>query len=442
MLLVALLSFAFVTITPASGLQLKCTENLTFKKNETSDPFCLIRDYPESDENLVSSEVNATTTVSVRLPFYPRICFYDVMIKHLSGEILLTDTCLTDLIVYYSTVPKMDLVPIIQTCAVHASTLQQIVIDPGNQQYNLRVLNVTSNEMKQLPDHLHLLKLLESIDFNDNQIEVLNFDSFKGLGLLKSIYLEKNKICEWYLNSISLPSLVKLNVANNAIQWIPNNVSLLASLEELNLRKNKLQFVEMSIFNRLIHLKQLDLSENQLLIGSIAPVVLPSLEMLALKNCALPELDMYRWKLPKLRLLYLQANRLQYINHFPEDSFGERGKLELHGTENRWSCTWLQQRKNRVMFVGRQDYQHCSKYVHKVCCFEGDYNLEYRADQRVQAVKNQNRQIFRELGEQREMIRQMGSKVERLEAAMAGVEKKIDETVELVKSFVKQLENI
>lgn len=363
-------------------------------------------------------------------------------ITYLSPELLASMQGANEVGLHFSAVPKVYISPDIEVFEAIVSDTREVIID-DSLQFKLRVLNISSNELTKIPANMNVLSELQIINFNDNKISTVDLSLFNGLEKLARILLGKNRISQFTLSHSKLPNLTHLVLEGNELDHMPLKLQSIPSLQELSLRKNKLQFVEMSQFNGLPNLKLLDLSDNRIQIGSISEVNLPSLETLKLKNCALLELDLFGWIVPKLKHLHVQDNRLDYLGNFPDSTVrpATKSHLELHGTGNRWSCTWLQKIHHWITFVGQQEYRPCHKYVAKVCCFESDYNQDLKTDRRIQAAKNQNRQLYGMMGAQLGELTRVEESVARFERRLEGLEQQIAVMSGLLRSVLDKLEH-
>jgi len=152
-----------------------------------------------------------------------------------------------------------------------------------------KLLNLSDYGLKRVPNEIHGIPLLTSIDLSGNQLTQLELPS-----------LEKLKI---------------LNISNNNITEIADCFAGMRRLDTLNISNNRLTYVPESIWE-LPRLKTLDLSHNGI----------STLHNIKLSNCNVQNLDlshnglqvipMELLKLPRLYELKASYNR---ISSLPDD---------------------------------------------------------------------------------------------------------------------------
>lgn len=173
---------------------------------------------------------------------------------------------------------------------------------------------------------------------NNISIKSLDLDSFNK-GPLKSLEIT-NGYLSWFRVGSPFHSLENLDLHENKLQTLPNDLDNLLAVEKLNFSKNRLEFLEMNLFDGLGRLKVLDLSFNRLTVSTYSPLELPALERLYLNDCDLNSLNVLYWQMPNLEVLDVENNyMLSYIkhlrNHFSEDTI-----IQISNVEN-WCCDWL-----------------------------------------------------------------------------------------------------
>jgi myosin heavy subunit len=127
----------------------------------------------------------------------------------------------------------------------------------------LRMLNISQNQLKSLPDELSCLPMLEVFDASNNQIESIpdglgNIVSLEALDLshnqiqeipewtsrllsLEELYLAGNHIKELPESLTSCSNLIVLDIANNQLTELPEELHQLANtLSELKIEGNPL----------------------------------------------------------------------------------------------------------------------------------------------------------------------------------------------------------
>ncbi|KXJ75382.1 hypothetical protein RP20_CCG011822 [Aedes albopictus] len=290
------------------------------------------------------------------------------------------------------------------------------------------------NKISEIPHRIDRLIQLKSLDMANNLLEKVNFTEFNGMKELNFVDLSFNRIRVISIEMIDLPKLFKLDLSQNLLKNIPRNFGKLRALDDLNLSYNKLEYVEISHFNGLTKLKVLDLQFNNLLIGSLAPAILPALEVLRLESCHLQQLDLFGIEMPKLKKLYLNDNKLEYVEWFNKEVYQGAG-LNLYGDRNPWNCNWLPEMHPRVKFVRQQDRIICRRFEKNVCCVGNDYTAERKADRRWQVVKEQNREIFMVLEEQQDKVRILGANCGMIGEQLAEIENTLAKVMRAVETI-------
>lgn len=158
--------------------------------------------------------------------------------------------------------------------------------------------------------------------FAQNNIQNIAEGAFAGLDGLELLNLSGNSIREISPNVFTIVQLKVLDLSRNDMALITGGTfTYLRYLEELDLRKNSLQFLGEDTFSGLIGLKSLYLSNND--ISVIAPKAfanLRSLVRLDLSYNSLTRLsgDMFGTSRLPLRKLFLRKN---YLDEIPGDAF-------------------------------------------------------------------------------------------------------------------------
>ncbi|MGY3778329.1 bacterial Ig-like domain-containing protein [Isobaculum melis] len=149
----------------------------------------------------------------------------------------------------------------------------------------LKTLEVSWNQIEELPDSLTQLPLLANLHATKNNIAALP-DRFTDLSSLVNLHLGNNlltelpalsnfsklKVLEVYSNRLttlptdigSLSQLVTLKIDHNQLDTLPDSLAELTQLETLALHYNGLTQLPDAVFEKLIHLKSLNISYNQI----------------------------------------------------------------------------------------------------------------------------------------------------------------------------------
>ncbi|XP_058829001.1 protein artichoke isoform X2 [Topomyia yanbarensis] len=185
---------------------------------------------------------------------------------------------------------------------------------------NLRELNLQGNRIEVLVDHLldnngHL----ERFDASRNSIVDISAKAFRNSRSLQTLDLSGNKLRELPESLSGLSELQEIDVSFNQLtELTPTVLASWRNLEELKASNNKVNQLHQGSLRNLPLLQYLDLSSNELTIlehGSLRN--LPELQELVLADNKLVELkDRVFEDLPSLQAVHLQQNNLQYISPY------------------------------------------------------------------------------------------------------------------------------
>ncbi|XP_035882165.1 leucine-rich repeat-containing protein 40 isoform X2 [Phyllostomus discolor] len=150
--------------------------------------------------------------------------------------------------------------------------------------FNLVRLNLSSNQLKNLPAEIGGMKRLKHLDCNSNLLETIP-PELAGMESLELLYLQRNKLrflpafpsCKLLKelhvgeNQIEmlgaehlkhLNSILVLDLRDNKLKSVPDEITLLQSLERLDLSNNDISSLPYSLGK--LHLKLLALEGNPL----------------------------------------------------------------------------------------------------------------------------------------------------------------------------------
>lgn len=134
---------------------------------------------------------------------------------------------------------------------------------------NLEVLKLDHNELEELPEAIGDLDKLEWLILNNNKIKTLS-ESVGRLKSLKELRLNDNKLKELPDSIGNLKSLEKLHLGNNVIVIFPDAIIRMDSLAQLALNSNLLSSLPYNIVN-MKSLKGVNLKNNN--INESSPVI-------------------------------------------------------------------------------------------------------------------------------------------------------------------------
>ena len=202
---------------------------------------------------------------------------------------------------------------------------------------NLKLLNLSNNNLKYVPNVIFDLKNLEILNLKNNMIYTIS-DKICNLKKLEILNLEHNNLNNLNFFANKMPALVKLNLNYNNIEYINDNIENLESIKKIKLNNNiiknisskieNLNNLEILYINNSIHsfytaisvnnifkiksLVRLELNSNNIYssIINLNILQLTNLKTLSLKNNKLTTISEYVFNLPKLENLNLENNLL------------------------------------------------------------------------------------------------------------------------------------
>ncbi|NEQ52634.1 MAG: TIR domain-containing protein, partial [Leptolyngbya sp. SIO3F4] len=135
---------------------------------------------------------------------------------------------------------------------------------------SLTSLDLSYNQLSELPPEIVQLTSLTSLDLGSNQLSELPPEIVQ-LTSLTSLYLGSNQLSELPPEIVQLTSLTSLSLMKNQLSELPPEIGQLTSLTSLDLYQNKIS--ELPLELRHLPLTQIDLSGNPL---PIPPEILGS----------------------------------------------------------------------------------------------------------------------------------------------------------------------
>ncbi len=125
-------------------------------------------------------------------------------------------------------------------------TITELVFKP--MAASLRVLTLSSNLLKDIPEEINSLVNLRVLDLSYNQIENLP-TRLGGLANLSDLNLGNNNISNLSMSILSLRSLEKLNLEHNQLSSLLDCLCDLVNLAYLDLSYNKISMISPKICN-------------------------------------------------------------------------------------------------------------------------------------------------------------------------------------------------
>lgn len=133
----------------------------------------------------------------------------------------------------------------------------------------LKYLNLESNKIKSIPSNFFDIEVhakLQDIRFSNNEISVIESNTFRLLKSLETILLSNNQIEKLSKNSFAdLPNLNTIIMSDNRIKMIEiDTFSNLPDINKIDFYNNKLTDISFNIFINITGHLHLNLSRNQI----------------------------------------------------------------------------------------------------------------------------------------------------------------------------------
>jgi leucine-rich repeat protein SHOC2 len=183
----------------------------------------------------------------------------------------------------------------------------ELPVDNISDLYNLQKLSLFDKQI--VPKELFLLVNLRKLDLSFGQIK----EMCGGVSLLVNLQyldLRKNQIKEIPEELFSLANLQTLNLAYNEIKRIPKGISLLVNLQNLYLSNNQIESIPKGI-SSLVNLRFLHLHDNQIKEICEELSLLVNLQYLYLHDNQITKVCGKLSLLVNLRGLYLYSNQIK-----------------------------------------------------------------------------------------------------------------------------------
>lgn len=170
---------------------------------------------------------------------------------------------------------------------------------------SLQYLDLNSNKLAKLAPELSQLTSLSYLDLSHNQLAELP-TSFKNIKYLQQLYLFDNQLKTLPKNFLNQPFLQKLDLSHNELTDL-GKVTNLKRLLEFDLSGNRLATLPRS-FQSIKYLRVLNLSDNQVSEFPLALTNMRYLEELDLSNNQLTKLPATITGMRSLKILHLEGN--------------------------------------------------------------------------------------------------------------------------------------
>ncbi|KAI9296677.1 PP2C-domain-containing protein [Neoconidiobolus thromboides FSU 785] len=171
----------------------------------------------------------------------------------------------------------------------------------------LKELKLSRCELQNVPECIKAITTLTFLDLSSNRIKSIHYSKLESLKSLNSLLLGNNRIEILPSQFSKLVNLKKLNLSNNRFSLFPSVITNLINLIHLDISFNEIKVIPSTI-NQLVNLQELLLISNRI-VGSLPESIsqLSKLRELDLRKNQLNNLDSLS-SLPNLELLLCDYN--------------------------------------------------------------------------------------------------------------------------------------
>ena len=148
---------------------------------------------------------------------------------------------------------------------------------------NLKRLDISNNNLEELPNSFYLLTKLEHLKLDYNKFQTLP-KVLAEIRSLSTLSISHNKIEEYSEALGSLINLESLDLSSNNLSKLPYSFVRLNRLRELNLAENKFDIIPECVINGMRNLEFLDLSLNKNIKLNVSPCSRILRKFYAMKN--------------------------------------------------------------------------------------------------------------------------------------------------------------
>ena len=125
-------------------------------------------------------------------------------------------------------------------------------------------LSIENSKLTYLPESLSVLRLLESLNLNNNKISELNPEVLKTLGNLKKISLENNQITAIPAQFFELGVVQDMSFAHNQIKEVSPEIANNLSFKNVDLSHNLIEQFPERLLTADNRLQTLNVSHNKI----------------------------------------------------------------------------------------------------------------------------------------------------------------------------------
>ena len=191
-------------------------------------------------------------------------------------------------------------------------------------------LSLKGRKLSQIPDALIKLTDLEVLDLSDNELTELP-EGAKNLNQLTTLVLSGNKLEKLPSNVCLLKTLTTLDVAYNMIKTVPEAITNLNQLTKLNLSFNEIEVLPKAVC-QLKKLTSLDVNSNPIKIIPKEITNLHQLSTLRVANTMITALPSFLCQLKRLANLDVSRNEMVILSR-TFSSFSKLHTLNLSASK-------------------------------------------------------------------------------------------------------------
>jgi len=178
---------------------------------------------------------------------------------------------------------------------------------------SLEKLNLKKNRFTEFPTILFVLHKLNTLNLSDNLISTIEVERFEKIYNFKELDISHNSIKSL---PIVIPKYFRLEMFNgssNRLTEFPVALSEVKSLRCIKLSNNNISYLNDEIFEKLIHLTELDLSQNDLTFIPASIGKLKNLKRLNISGNKIKSLPKEFENLQSLENLDLSGNPMENV---------------------------------------------------------------------------------------------------------------------------------
>ena len=158
-----------------------------------------------------------------------------------------------------------DIPPNTKQLYLHDNHINNAPDDAFNEFYQLETLGISKNSFTDLPNLIPVGNTLKVLNLRYNHLAKLNMSIFNKLVVLEKMYISYNDISSFPDDAFNnLYQLETLDMEGNPLTKLPNLTPVYNTLSHLEMDYCDLVELNVSIFNKLVVLEEIDISDNDI----------------------------------------------------------------------------------------------------------------------------------------------------------------------------------